>query len=300
MYNSAFYKLAARTRLKNNYLAAFIGTLIYIIPTYLGTLLSTLLLSSASGAIIAIITELLFVIFVINIFNVGYLRFLLTIEPKEENDSETKYDYNRILSGFTNNFAGTLKTTFVRDIKLLGWALLPFVALLIFAGVSVAVVYCSGQGRTLYSYVMQLIVSPTPDMATHLLEFLISNYNILMILSLVASVGMLVLMIPYLYKTYEYAVTDMIVADHPDMTTSDVFIRSKNIMHGFRTRFFMLQMSFLLYQLLIALILEVTGSVIIYYIAMSAFLPYMQVTLLEFYRERNNTIEHNISVYGEQ
>ncbi len=297
MYNSAFYKLSARTRLKGNYVAAFIATLIYIVPTYLSTLISTLLLNAGSNVGIILITEFIFTIFIINIFKVGYLRFLLAIEPNDESDR--KYDYNQVLSGFTNNFPKALKTTFVRDVRLLGWALLPFVPLLVFVGIAIAMVYSSGQGKELYSQIMQLMMSPTPDMAMHVMEFLISDYNILMVLSLVASLAMLVLMIPYIYKNYEYAVVDMIIAEYPDMNTSDVFMRSRDIMHGFRGRYFMLELSFLFYQILLSIILTVSTSEIIYYIAMSAFLPYMQITLLEFFRERNGIIEHNISVYGE-
>lgn len=291
MYSSAFYKLAARARLKGNYVTAIIATLIYVIPSYLLTQLVTLF----GNTILGVIINLLFVFFVLNIFNVGYMRFLLAIKPKEESDE--KYDYNIILSGYTNNFRNALKTTFMRDVKLLGWGLLPIIPLIVFAGVAVAAICFSGDNTELYSYITQIMVSPTMELSTQAIEYFVNSYKWLIILFALAVLGMLVLMFPYVYKTYEYAAVEMIIADKPEMKSKKIFERSRDIMHGFRGRYFFLQMSFLLYQILVLLILQLTNSYFIYYLAQCMLLPYMNTTMLEFYRERTNILEYNASVY---
>lgn len=290
MYNSAFYKMAARTRLKGNYAAAFIGTLIYIIPTYLLTLITTL----SYGSVIGMIIMPVFMLLVNNIFDVGYMRFLLSIEPKDENQSESRHDYNYILSGYTERFGHTLKTTFIRDIKLLGWELLPLVPIVVFLGVSALIIACSEQGSALLSQVMQLILSPSYEMIIYTSEFIAEHFTWLVILLFIAFMGMIALFIPCIYKSYEYRVVEMVVADKRNMDTSEVFKRTHDIMHGFRKRLFFIQLSFWAFNLF-ALMLQQAGSLLIYYLALCFIMPYMKVTELEFYRERTYMIEYNAS-----
>lgn len=283
MNKSVFYKAAARLRIDANYRAVILGTIIYMIPTYLSLQLSTLM-TVLPGAMSVV--NILFVIFVLDIFNVGYIRFLSLMRPKNEIPEGYKYDYNSIFFGYTNSFKNVLKSTCIREIKLVGWSLLPFAPLILCIGIAILAVVCSNDGGQLVSYLTQLAASPTWDMTVYTAEFFAEKFSWLLILLPVSLAGMIALFIPYVYKRYEYAVIDMILADEPALDSEEVFKLSRNIMHGFRKRYFMLQVSFILYLVIIQMTYSITDSYFMYCLVQCFFLPYMKMTFIEFYRER--------------
>ena len=69
-------------------------------------------------------------------------------------------------------------------------------------------------------------------------------------------------------------------------------------MTGYKLKYFLIQLSFILYIVLPQLIYMITQSYLIYTIITLVFSPYINMTLLRFYRELNNIIEYNIMVHG--
>ena len=66
--------------------------------------------------------------------------------------------------------------------------------------------------------------------------------------SIYISLWSLLFVIPGIIKTYEYALSFLVLADNPDMTQSDAREESKRLMKGNILRLFVLDLSFLLIQ----------------------------------------------------
>lgn len=90
----------------------------------------------------------------------------------------------------------------------------------------------------------------------------------------------LLLVIPGIVAGYSYAMTDYILADHPELTASEAIGQSKQIMSGNRFRLFRLQLSFIGWEFLNLLTLGI-GSLWL--------TPYKQAATAVFYREISGT-----------
>lgn len=305
MYGSSYYKLEARRLLKGRYGSALIGTLIFIIPSYLLTLINFIVMNSVHGILsegIRLIIEFVFTIFVTNILSVGYFRFLLSYEketPEQPDELFRKHDYNLVVSGYTMNFPNTLRVLFTRQLYMIGWSLVGLVPLFLFAGLIGYMAYTTDIISNLYNMFVQIMTSPTYDMISSFSDYIISECPYMPVIISLTMILTVAAFIPSIMKTYEYMMIPMIMADNPDMDTKHAFARTKDIMTGFKLRYFFIQLSFLLYIVFAGIILLTTQSVLIYYILMLMFTPYMNMTFLRFYRERNSTIEYNISIYGQ-
>ena len=55
----------------------------------------------------------------------------------------------------------------------------------------------------------------------------------------------LLLIVPGIMATYSYAMTDYILAEHPELTASEAIAQSKALMDGSRWRLFCLHLSFI-------------------------------------------------------
>ena len=86
----------------------------------------------------------------------------------------------------------------------------------------------------------------------------------------------LLLVIPGIIASYSYAMTDYILADHPEMTAGEAIGRSKELMYGNRWRLFCLNVSFIGWDILNTLTLGI-GSLWLN--------PYKQAAQADFYRE---------------
>ena len=298
MYSSAFYKMEARKRLHGCYHNVVIGTLIYMIPMYVATLLKFVLSEINPNFIISDgIIDIVINIFVLNIFTVGYFRFLMNTDG--ESVSERGSDLNLVISGFTHNFKNTFKITFLRDLYLLGWGIVALIPMLIYVGIIAYLYATSGTITGFYEMSVQFMTSPTTEMAANLYNYVSDNCSFLPYLSIAVMISSIFTCIPLIRKTFEYAVIPMIVADNPDMTAKAAFKRSTDIMHGYRKRYFMIQLSFLHFQILASILFAMTASTIVYYICNVFLTPYIYCTLMQLYIERKNTVEHNTQVYGE-
>ena len=90
----------------------------------------------------------------------------------------------------------------------------------------------------------------------------------------------LLLIIPGVMATYSYAMTEFILAEHPELTASEAIARSKEMMAVNRWRLFCLQLSFIGWDILCAFTLGI-GSLWLR--------PYKQAAEAAFYREISGT-----------
>lgn len=87
---------------------------------------------------------------------------------------------------------------------------------------------------------------------------------------------LMLLVIPGIIKSYEYSMIPYLLSDHPNMTRSEAFARSKAMMKGNKMRAFLLDLSFLLWDVLGILTL---GILNIFYIT-----PYRELTKAGLYQ----------------
>ena len=302
MYGSSYYKLEARRMLSGGYGSAVLAAMILMIPAYLLTLIEQLLFANADAVTLfagSTVIDLIFSVLVTNMLTVGYYRFLLSYENTDHENSgvRIKRDLNLVVSGFTHNFPNTLKVMITREIYMFGWLLVGLVPILLFVGFIAFMSYSSDVIANVYSLFVQAMTSPTTDMVQNLTNYIAANCPYLPVLTTLTFFLSGAAFIPFIMKNYEYAAIPMILADDPDMDRRHAFARTKDIMTGFKLRYFLIQLSFLAYVLLVYAA-SIFISPLMLIVGMLMLDPYMSMTYLRFYRERNNTIEYNISFYG--
>lgn len=86
--------------------------------------------------------------------------------------------------------------------------------------------------------------------------------------------------IPGIMASLSYAMTDYILAEHPELSAGEAIHRSKEMMEGNRWRLFCLQLSFIGWDILCALTLGI-GNLFL--------TPYKQAAIACFYREVSGT-----------
>lgn len=84
----------------------------------------------------------------------------------------------------------------------------------------------------------------------------------------------LLFVIPGIIKSYSYSMAFYILAENPDMTAKEALNESKEIMNGNKMNLFVLQLSFILWLLLVS----VTFGIAAIWVE-----PYMQLTFTNFY-----------------
>ena len=107
-------------------------------------------------------------------------------------------------------------------------------------------------------------------------KFLVGLYSVLWTLLFV---------IPGIIKSFSYAMTPFILADHPEMTANEAITASRKLMDGHKWELFVLSLTFIGWQLLCALTLG---------IGLLWLVPYQNAALAAFYREisgKNTYIE---------
>ena len=97
----------------------------------------------------------------------------------------------------------------------------------------------------------------------------------------------LLFIIPGIIKAYEYRMIPYILADHPEMTTKEVFAKSKELMKGQKWNAFVLDLSFIGWEILSLLTVRILG---ILYVS-----PYRSMTNAALYErlEYGNLVEEN-------
>ena len=92
----------------------------------------------------------------------------------------------------------------------------------------------------------------------------------------------LLFIIPGIIASYSYAMTEYILADHPELSANEAISKSKQMMDGNKWRLFCLQFSFIGWSILCLLILGIGNLWLT---------PYKQAATAAFYREVSGT-EH--------
>ena len=93
----------------------------------------------------------------------------------------------------------------------------------------------------------------------------------------------LLFIIPGIIAGYSYAMTSYILAENPELTASEAIERSKQMMSGNRWRLFCMQISFIGWDILSALLTFGIGGLWI--------TPYKQAATAAFYREISGTVQ---------
>ena len=93
----------------------------------------------------------------------------------------------------------------------------------------------------------------------------------------------LLFIIPGIIAGYSYAMTSYILAENPELTASEAIERSKQMMSGNRWRLFCVQISFIGWDILSALLTFGIGGLWI--------TPYKQAATAAFYREISGTVQ---------
>lgn len=99
----------------------------------------------------------------------------------------------------------------------------------------------------------------------------------------------LLFVIPGIVKAYSYAMTPFLMADHPDMRAQDAIRASMELMDGHKGELFWLRLTFLGWDLLAALTLNI-GHLVLN--------PYRNAAEAAFYRELTGTTK-NANTYAE-
>ena len=86
----------------------------------------------------------------------------------------------------------------------------------------------------------------------------------------------LLLIIPGIIKTYQYAMVPYILAEYPDMDYRSALDQSRNMMDGHKFQFFVLQLSFIGWEIL---------GILACCIGIIFVLPYENATYAEYYEE---------------
>lgn len=212
---------------------------------------------------------------------IGLVAMLLG--GSEKGGAEIKFNYDTS-AGFstTFNFAGQkiYSTGCGIDPKwsglLIGGAIYLIVIALILAAVYFILGSAVGVGYAEYNLRLinqaeggfDTLFAYLPDWKTTALTRLYKSLYVL--------VGTLLLVVPGIIMGYTYAMTDYILAEHPDMEPGEVMKVSKAMMEGNRWRLFCLQFSFAGWILLCMLTFGI-GSLVLR--------PYQEAARAAFYRE---------------
>lgn len=283
------FKAAARQRLSGAYFKTVLGAVVYYIPIYLMSMLSTVLMikGAAAGSLAAVISAILN-IFVVDVITVGFIRSLIDRNNAvlASEDNKRKYDINTVLSGFQRNFKNTVKVMFCKRLYLWGWEILTMVPIILCVGI-LAVLSYRPELSQLFKLTSMLISSPTEQMAESVIMHIYSSCMYVPYMFLGAVVLSVLLLIPYLRKMYEYEMIPMILAENPDISRKEAFAKTREIMHGYRFKYFLLQVSFIwliLAAYLVASIFMATQAMV--YIIAALIMPYMYMTYVMFYSAR--------------
>jgi uncharacterized membrane protein len=276
--DSLYLKQAAREKLQGFYMSAVFGAVLYYIPVYIISLIITLTETVAKGyELISILISTVLSLCVVEVLMVGFMRSLLKI-----NDGAEKYDANVVLSPYQKNFKNTLKIMFCKEIYLWGWEMLPVLPFLFLAGV-MAFTATTEQISQLITMSIQLFTSVSDVMVMNIYNFMVENFSYVFVLAPVAWIASLILCIPAIRKNYEYQMIPILLAENPDISRKDAFARTKEIMKGYKLRFFSLQLSFFWLMLLGAFVAGLTESSVAYYLVNALIMPYVYMAYLQFY-----------------
>ncbi len=183
-------------------------------------------------------------IFLINPFKVGFNRFLIV------NSEQEQTDYSSLLDIFRENYLDIVKASFIRDIFLLLWGL-PYIF-----GV--------------------VIMSVFANLLSYWLALDIISAIFIIVGAIISILGFFLLM----YKTYSYYMVNYILAENPTLSAKDAIAQSKELMQGVKFFTLTLELSFIGWYLLGAMLCGIG----VFFVN-----PYQNATITQLYLTlRNN------------
>lgn len=105
------------------------------------------------------------------------------------------------------------------------------------------------------------------------------NVGIMLLMYIKAFLWTLLLIVPGIIKSFEYAIIPYILADDPEITSKEAFKKAKAMMQGNKWRLFKLNFSFIGWILLCCLTLGIGTFFLV---------PYIEAANAEFYMELKN------------
>lgn len=297
MINTAVLKIRARELIKGIYPSCVLGAFICMIPYYLISMLNGVFAASdAAMGFTAIILPQILQIVVVDVFTVGYFRSLLNARKSGD---EKRYDVNDVLSGYRMDFKNTIKVLGMRYLYKLGWSLL--ISLPLAVGVSLYFVTTPAEAiNELYNLLMGLLESFSEQMLMNVYNHIFSSNAYVEYIMIGSCVVSLILFIPYVRKMYEYMMIPMVLAENPSQTVKEAFGSARNVIDGYRMKYFILQLSFIGVALIASIAVGIIPSTIFACVLAATVLPYIFAAFLEFYLVRTEHLCYNEDMLNER
>lgn len=109
--------------------------------------------------------------------------------------------------------------------------------------------------------------------------------KIMFLMNLKRMLWMMLLILPGVYKSYEYAMIPYILAENPEISSKDAFRLSRKMMSGRRFKLFWLETSIFIWLVIPALLMQLAGvaGLILMAVGVLILLPYADAAVAEFY-----------------
>ena len=161
-------------------------------------------------------------------------------------------------------------------------AVLAFISILGFIAIAFAILHFIVGGAVTLGYVkfnLNLVDGKPASFADLFSEFhrFGTAFVMQLLRGLYTLLWSLLLIIPGIYASYGYAMTPYILLENPEMTANEAIAASKELMDGNRWRLFCLEISFIGWALLAALLTCGIGYLWV--------VPYQEASFAAFYRE---------------
>lgn len=226
----------------------------------------------------------------------GFVASLIGAELTAGNGRgmENKFSSENLLTGLQISERGRLIST------LFGIAVIIFVMWLIVTTV------INGAGKLGYAtFNLRLVDGKETSFSDLFSQFhrLGDGFCMSFLVGLYTALWSLLFLVPGLIKSFSYAMTPYILAEHPELSASDAITESRRIMDGNKWRFFCLQLSFIGWELLctlpfimilttphltgigISLLLAVIPSGVLMLVSNSFLRAYREAAYAAFYRD---------------
>lgn len=218
-----------------------------------------LMLSFIGVAMIFGLVGFLVQIFLINPLNVGCQRFFCV------GLYQNKPELNEVGAGFKGNYKNTIKVLFFRDLFLSLWLwLVTIIGTVLGVAMIIGMVFVLEEAKLGEVAVVFVTV-----------------FVVLMVYVVIIACE-----IPYFIKCYEYMMIPYILADYPDMPRKQVFAMTKKMMKGEKWNAFVLNLSFIGWDLLSVC---TCGILSIFYVE-----PYKYYTKAAFYKMLQQKLERTM------
>lgn len=226
----------------------------------------------------------------------AYCNFLAA---NSKNGEET--DKGVLWRNFTGNYLKLLKNTFIRDLFLMLWSL-PIVigVVMIIGGGIVLIILIFGENFELFSELVPNMteywsnISQYREYISNLIAPQMQGW-----LTAVVAIGYILMIagiIIYLPKLYSYYVTDFIIGENPGMKWNEAIKQSKEMMKNYKFFAFKLDLSFIGWYLLAAVVSSAAGgfAFILSFIGRTVIEVYRSTTVAQFYIQKQE--QHNVFV----